>query len=56
MIKDKNIKRQKLKKLFDELKELQEYLDHEGKMRGMCDYSETDMKHFYNILEKEIVK
>jgi hypothetical protein len=51
-IQDKKQKKKKLSELIIELDEAQKYLDHEGKMRGMCDYDEDDMKHFYYAQRK----
>ena len=55
VLKEREIKKQKnvnLSNLKKELNELQKYLDHEGKMRGLCDYDEKDMKLFYSIQKK----
>ena len=42
----------KLNILQKELIKLQEYLDHEGKIRGMCKYDENDMNFFWSIKKK----
>lgn len=55
IIKNWKVKKQnkiKLSDLRQELSEIQRYLDHEGKMRGMCDYDDNDMKLFYSLLKK----
>lgn len=51
-IQDKKQKKEKLSKLIIELDKSQKYLDHEGRMRGICDYDEDDMKHFYYAQRK----
>ena len=42
----------KLSSLKQELDRIQNFLDHEGKMRCLCNYDEDDMKLFYKLRDE----
>lgn len=49
-IKIKKLRKHKLNELEYDLLKIQNELDHEGYIRGLCNYDDEDMKNIYNLI------